>query len=225
MDNGQCVLILLLAGQSQRFNSGLLLEDETTSLPKQFYPLAKKEGVLIFEASAQSLIGALSLDQVLFVFPEHMLNGDKVSSVCQNLFDEGLYRLQSAYPHCKIMSTKGGHTRHHSFEISINFLQEKDFDPNSVLIVHDANRPFLQTPYLKRIKKEIKKIGPETPCSVPVIQHTDSLILKNKNLLRYLPREKVYQIQTPQLLYLVAVYEAFAKKKMLPPCGQTKVHL
>ena len=213
MGYGHSVLILLLGGRAQRFTSELLQKnkkDTNATLPKQFHPLdSKKDNTLLFEASAKCLIKALNLDSALFVFPEQK---DKSDLVSENLSKEVLTRLKNNFPDCEMMIIEGGATRHDSFQNSINFLQRKNLSPDHILIVHDANRPFLYDHYLKRIEKEIRKIGEKKPCSIPVIQNIDSLVLEGELGLEYLPREKVYRIQTPQLLYLKSVYEAFDEK-------------
>ena len=83
-----------------------------------------------------------------------------------------------------------------------------------MVLVHDANRPFLKEAFLNRISDELVKISSENPCSIPVIPAVDSLIEKrqDKNL-SYLKREDIFRIQTPQLLYLPSVLEAFERKK------------
>ena len=212
MNNGQCVLILLLAGRSHRFGHKLSHEDESAVLPKQFHSLGKKkESSLLFEISAQRLISALRLNLALFVFPPS-LKTKYEALACQTLFEEAIYRLRNTYPDCKMMTTEGGDTRHKSFQNSINFLKAQNVSSDLILIVHDASRPFLDEPYLERIYKEIQGIGPKKPCSIPVIKTIDSLILRDKTQLEYLPREKIYQIQTPQLLYLESIYKAFERK-------------
>ena len=191
------IAIILLGGKGVRFGS---------SIPKQFYPIKNSQGESVFEFSASRLVSTISIGHVLFVIPK------ETNAPESKLFFESMNRLKKKYPDIKFHLTRGGENRHQSFMNGVAFFK-KQAQPNfEVLIVHDANRPFLSNDFLLRVSEEIRQIDYKRACSIPVIPSVDSLVLNGDNL-SYLPREEVYQVQTPQLLWWASVLEAFSKNK------------
>ena len=203
------IAVILLGGRGQRFGS---------KLPKQFYSFKESPYKSIFEQATEKIAKYISLQKILLVIPSDLNQNEK------SVFESCLERLTQEFPAIDYYSTNGGAHRHESFQKGISFFKEDDIQ-DKVFIVHDASRPFLSEDFLHKVEKETYNMGDQNPCSVPALQVADSLIINNndenlyaeKKILSYLPRDKVYYIQTPQLLWGKSVFEAFrinAQKKI-----------
>ena len=191
------IAVFLLGGRGSRFGS---------PTPKQFHQIQKNPKEFIFERSALCLLNGVSVSSALFLIPEGLESSKRA------LFDQGLGRLKARFPHLDLYFTEGGSHRHESLERGVHFLKKKGIK-SKILLIHDANRPFLSDEFLSKVNQEINRIDHKRACSVPVVASADSLVLDEGGQLSYLPRKKVYQVQTPQLLLWESLLAAFQKKK------------
>ena len=159
--------------------------------PKSFYPV---EGRTLLERSFENLVkwGRIS-DFVVMVPPgweekaEELLSKEKSSN--------GL----------KIMA--GGKTRQESVAIGL-----KEVDGGSLVLIHDACRPFVSPSLIERVVSGAMSSG----AAVPVLQATDTLgRLRGEELEAILPRDRVVRIQTPQAFKAEILKEAFLAGKDL----------
>ena len=192
------IAVFLLGGRGSRFGS---------PTPKQFHQIQKNPKEFIFERSASCLLNKIPVSSALFLVPEKLEPSERA------LFDQGLGRLRARFSHLDFYFTEGGAHRHESLERGVHFLKKKGINPK-ILLVHDANRPFLSDEFLSKVNQEINRIDHKRACSVPVVASADSLVLDEGGRgVAYLPRKKVYQVQTPQLLLWESLLAAFQKKK------------
>ena len=106
----------------------------------------------------------------------------------------------------KLLVLKGGKERSDSSLIAIKAI--KKFNPNYVLI-HDAARPNFSIILLKKIIKNLKTNN----SVIPVVQPTDSLKYKYKNVFYNLKREKYFLTQTPQGFKFKELYKLAIREK------------
>ncbi len=188
----------MLGGKGVRFGS---------SISKQFCQLKSTQEEVIFELATSRILSIPSFKHLLFIIPQ------KIKTTEMNILEEALIRLKNQHPKVIFELTKGGNNRHQSFLKAFLFLEQKNFKPK-VLAVHDANRPFLSDNFIARVNQEVEEMSSKKVCSIPIIPMIDSIIFNNEDSLTYLPREKFYCVQTPQLLWWNSVVKAFKVKKV-----------
>ena len=181
------ILIILLGGKSIRFNE---------SLPKQFLPF--REGQVLFEYTTGKLLRNMAFQKVVFsVFSDY---------IKLPVFTQAFHRLQNEFA-ITFSICEGGESRHHSFINAIELLSQDPDD--SVLCIHDANRPHLTKSFLQRADQVKNTIDQTIPCAIPVIPATDSLCLQENGMVtEYIDREACGLVQTPQFLHLGSLKEA-----------------
>ncbi len=182
-------------------------------VPKQYFLFKDKETErVLFYHTTLKLLKNIPFTSVIFVVRQDHLKSD--------FFLASYQKIKKEYPNVSFYSTSGGKTRHQSLEKGFYFLKEKIKPDDLVLSVHDANRPYLTDTFLKNSWQEMKKISIEKPCSVPILHNTDSLLEKDSDQIQYLKREKIFRIQTPQLIWGAAIEKAFIQKKRSYPQGK-----
>lgn len=170
--------IIMAAGKSIRAR---------TEIPKQFYSICDKP---IFLYSLSTFEKSELIDLCLVMVPDGWR--DSVAQMTKN------------FTKVKWILTGGG-TRHETSLIAIDFL--KTLAP-SIVVFHDAARPFLNLHLLEKVIGEAKVYGAATaavPVSDTVAYCEDSFVYS------YAPRESLYRIQTPQAFRYDIIADA-AKK-------------
>lgn len=120
-----------------------------------------------------------------------------------------LKRIKNKYNFTKVTSiVKGGKERQNSV---FNALSSIYANKNDLIIVHDAARPLLPDKILTNAIQQAKKKGNALVC----IEANDTLIKGNDTVNKYLSRDEVYYVQTPQIFRYKDLMEAMqnAKKK------------
>ncbi|MDH4199882.1 MAG: 2-C-methyl-D-erythritol 4-phosphate cytidylyltransferase [Spirochaetia bacterium] len=183
--------MLLLAGSGSRFGN---------RIPKQFLKLSGNPEPLFIQ-SLKRIASIVKADQCILVVHPDFIN--------QPDFLEPLADYTISQPDISVEVISGGKTRHESFRKGtalINCAQE------GALLVHDANRPFISQPFADSIQKNAASLSNHKPCLVPVIHLVDSVCrAKEDSVLEYPPREQLFRIQTPQMIFLPALGEALNK--------------
>jgi len=171
-----------MAGSGLRFGG---------SLPKQFQHLCNKEPLFI--TTLDRLSCGLSLSDIILVVPSEYMESENV------LLPVSQWKQKNT--HTKVNIIPGGASRHASFQLGV----EKTFElygSNINIIVHDSNRPFLSKSYLNRIHKALLLLSKEEPCCIPVVPVVESVCMVSQaSVTKYLPRDDLFRIQTPQLIY------------------------
>ena len=91
----------------------------------------------------------------------------------------------------KIVRTYGGDSRQKSVFYGLKFINK--FNPKNILI-HDANRPFVDTKLISQIFKRLK----EFKAVVPRIKIQDTIKKIEINKISSINRDKIFALQTPQ---------------------------
>jgi len=171
-----------MAGSGLRFGG---------SLPKQFQYLCNKEPLFI--TTLDRLFSGLSLSNIILVVPSEYRESEYVQATVQQWSQNNISS--------KVNIVSGGANRHASFLSGANKAFEI-FGSNINIIVHDSNRPFLSKNYLNRIDETLLLLSKEEPCYIPVVPVVESVcMVSDTSVTKYLPREDLFRIQTPQLIY------------------------
>lgn len=173
------IAILLLAGSGSRAD---------ISLPKQ-YAISNK-GVPLFIETFLKIKSTNLFDRFVFAIREK--DEKKVDELIKKHVAEPFeYDL-----------VKGGDNREESVYNSLLKIEKTIAKTPSIVLIHDADRPYITKELVKNAVESAKEHG----SAIPVIKSVDSLVSKNENGVVYLKRENVYRVQTPQ---------AFAGDKLL----------
>lgn len=170
--------IIMAAGKSQRAK---------TEIPKQFYRICDRP---ILSYSLSTFEKSNLVDLCLVMIPDGWK--DSAMQIVKN-FSKAKWILT------------GGMTRHETSLIAIDFL--KSVAP-SIVVFHDAARPFLNLSLLERVIQEAKIYGAATAAiSIP-----DTVAYcKDGFVDSYVPRESLYRIQTPQAFQYETIANALKK--------------
>ncbi len=171
-------------------------------MPKQFLEI-EFEGAKrpLFEVTARKLLAALPLDIVIFVSPKNTMGASVVNPVIE--------RLTADFPGRKMQYAAAGATRYGSFGNGIAAAAK--FDGLERVLVHDANRPYLQVAFLERVASHLSWLSDESPCFIPVAPVVDSIVrLDGKNVMHYENRQELKRVQTPQLIHYPSFEDKFS---------------
>ncbi len=116
-----------------------------------------------------------------------------------------LIKLVKKYKLSKVkLIVEGGSTRQQSV---YNAVLSSDANDNDLLVVHDAARALLSNDILKNAIISAKKNGNALVC----IKAKDTLIKGKKTVDKYLNRDEVYYVQTPQIFKYRDLQRALSK--------------
>ncbi len=125
---------------------------------------------------------------------------DELLVACREEDRERIEKLLTPFP--KARTVVGGETRAESV---FRALEEATSD---MVLVHDADRPFVTPKIIADCIDSIKKFGSGV-CALPA---TDTTVLASEGkILQGLPRETVYTLQTPQGFYTEELRSAYRK--------------
>ena len=156
-------------------------------IPKQFLPLGTRPMIVhTVEAFQQSP----SIDAIVVVVPE---GWEKQCS--EELKSSDFTKVQGVIT--------GGETRQLSCWQALQYLQA---DPPHICVVHDAARPLVAE---EMIERAVREGGEGMTFGLPVI---DTLVeSRDDEIFTILPREQMYQIQTPQSFTFQTLWDAHCK--------------
>lgn len=171
IDNLARVAVLLLGGSGTRFGS---------EKPKQF---ALVGGKLLFLYPLEVLEKNEKTEGILLVAPAAF-----VPFVSKTLQELGFGKIIGVIP--------GGETRQDSSRRACEYLKRKGLSPNSIVLVHDADRPNLLNRYLD----EGYEMALHNGAAITAVPSNDSVALSDdgSTLNAYAERKSVYLLQTPQ---------------------------
>ncbi|HAH21997.1 MAG: 2-C-methyl-D-erythritol 4-phosphate cytidylyltransferase [Omnitrophica WOR_2 bacterium GWF2_43_52] len=108
----------------------------------------------------------------------------------------------------------GGKTRRESVEHCLSFVSPE----SDRVLIHDAVRPFIPASLLKALLQKAEK-NPAVICGVPVkatikqaTSHV-SAVTRNLTVAKTLPRDRLWEIQTPQVFEKDLLRKAYARCK------------
>ncbi len=159
--------------------------------PKSFYPV---EGRTLLERSFENLVNWGRISEFIVMVPPGW--EEKAEEL-----------LSKEKPAGGIKILAGGKTRQESVAIGL-----KEVDGDSLVLIHDACRPFVSPSLIERVVSGAMSSG----AAVPVLQATDTLgRIRGEELEAILPRDRVVRIQTPQAFRAEILKEAFQAGKDL----------
>jgi 2-C-methyl-D-erythritol 4-phosphate cytidylyltransferase len=161
-----------------------------SKLPKQFIRIDGKE---IIAYTLQKFNSLKSVDSIVIATQKKYIN--KLRK---------LVRENKFYKVCNIV--EGGKTRHDSV---LNGLKALRPDKNDFIIVHDAVRPFITVKKIRELMKEVKDCNAVIPGLR--INDTTKKVSRNNIILKTIPRENLWIVQTPQLFRYDILKKAFKK--------------
>ncbi len=107
------------------------------------------------------------------------------------------------YP--KISFVKGGEERVFSVNNALCFLKESD---SELVMIHDAARPNISPELIKRGIRTALKYG----SAIPALPLTDTIKqVKKGRILKTVPRDEIYYVQTPQVFNKKLIFYAYSK--------------
>jgi 2-C-methyl-D-erythritol 4-phosphate cytidylyltransferase len=153
-------------------------------VPKQFLTLGKRPMIV---HTTEAFQRSPSIDAIVVVVPE---GWEKRCS--EELKPSDFTKVQGVIT--------GGETRQLSCWQALQYLQA---DPPHIVVVHDAARPLVT---VKMIEKAVQEGGEGMTFGLPVI---DTLVeSRDGEIFTVLPREQIYQIQTPQSFTFQTLWDA-----------------
>ncbi|MCX8111756.1 MAG: 2-C-methyl-D-erythritol 4-phosphate cytidylyltransferase [Bacteroidia bacterium] len=165
------VWVQLAGGSGVRFGG---------TLPKQFRRLGRKP-VLVY--AVETFLELYPEGIVIVVLPlAHFRYGERL--------------LRKAFPHAALYLTVGGPTRSGSTEAALTLLEDLELlSQEYVMAFHDAVRPFVSKEVIKRAIEAGAESGAAV-CGIPV---SFSVRLVEGEASHAIPRNRVWEVQTPQV--------------------------
>ena len=162
------------------------------NIPKQFIKVFDKP-ILIYTLEA---------------FEKHPLI-DEIEVVCIESWIDELKRYIDFYKLNKIKYiTPGGNTVQESIRNGVFNLKLK-IDDNDITIIHDGIRPVVDSYVIDDVIKVAKEYG----AAATSLPYNEQMFLKydDKSTIKYIPRETLMRVSTPQAYNYKKIYEAYDK--------------
>lgn len=184
MEKERKAAIVLAAGQGKRMQA---------DRPKQ-YLLLKDKPVLYYSLHT---FQSSEIDEVILV------TGTGEEEYCQR-------EIVDKYNFTKVKQiVAGGRERYHSVFEGLKALKTTQMPDSGYVFIHDGARPFI-TPELIHSLLEEMQIHEACVAGMPV-KDTIKLVDEEKNVVSTPVRERLWQIQTPQVFSYGLVYQAYQK--------------
>lgn len=178
------IAILLAAGKGERLHANVEK------------PLVELEGKPLFSYCLDTFEKHPLIDYIVLVINEEL---------------EDVYRSYiNDKQYSKVLAIiSGGKTRHQSSKHAISFL--KDFaNDNDLIIIHDADRILLHIDDLTRTILEAEKTGAASLCKKVTSSYAT---IKNDCIDKYIDRNKLVEIETPQIFSFKIFVDCLNKSK------------
>lgn len=171
--------IICAGGMGLRFGGGI---------PKQFFEI---DGEPILLKTVRIFENIDEIEKIIVVCPKSFIkNAQGILSQCKKTF-----------------VTEGGSDRNMSVMNGIAYI-EKNFGLNddTVVVTHDAVRPFVTAEIITGSIAETKKYG----ACVAAVKAVDTIIEVENGMVKNVPdRSRMYQVQTPQTFYAKCLRELY----------------
>ncbi|MGN1117293.1 MAG: IspD/TarI family cytidylyltransferase [Acutalibacteraceae bacterium] len=176
-------------------------------VPKQFIETNGKpillQTVEVFERTAE-------IEKIVVMCPKgYLKEAEEILSLCK-----------------KAYVTEGGADRNLSVMNGIAYIEEHfGLDEKTIVVTHDAVRPFVSEKMIVRSIEEAKKYG----AAVAAVPAVDTVIEVENGVITSVPdRQKMYQVQTPQTFYAKKLRELYLslsqeEKNILTDCSRIYV--
>ncbi|WP_407400377.1 2-C-methyl-D-erythritol 2,4-cyclodiphosphate synthase [Treponema sp.] len=185
-------LVLAAAGSSTRVGLG----------KKKEY--LEMKGGTVLSCAARIFLETADFSTVVIAIPK-----DGKEDAEKALFSDP--RLHELLEHKNLFFVEGGSTRQSSVFKAIKAIPEK----NSIVLIHDAARPFVSEETIKKVIAAAERYGASVPAIAPV--DTQKEISPDGTIKRHLVRKNLCAVQTPQafiLAPLLLCHEKAAEEDM-----------
>ncbi len=128
---------------------------------------------------------------------------DEIIISAQTEYFDQIRQIKDNYGFTKISKVvKGGETRQKSVANALFSITAEDSD---LILIHDAARPLLPKLILKNAIEKAKI----HQSAIVAIKAKDTLLIGNSIAEKYIPRENVFYVQTPQIFSFKILKESF----------------
>lgn len=208
-NKGQTYLVIPAAGKSARMQSG----GESCGKKKQYMKLGKGT---VLSQSVKAVVDALADTNT----PVSLIAIAHGESEDESTAREALYAdpdMEYLLKGVKVLFVKGGRTRQESVYKALQAINDAAEDKSTVVLVHDAARPFVSA----KIVKDVVAAAMQCGAAVPAIPVTDTVAeteadegtegTNGKHITRHIKRDVLCALQTPQGFRFDALLEAHKK--------------
>ena len=184
MERTRHVCVALFGGTGERFGA---------PYPKQFVLLDDEPMILV---TLKALIACPDIDEIYIVTEPK--TRDQVYSL---VMEHRLHKIEGIL--------NGGATRQESSRLAMEFLLGVGVPRDAIVLICDGDRPCVDPDLVHRCYAKAEECG----AAVTAIPMTESVLLGDKegNVDRYLDRDYVYAVQTPQAFRFSLIYRAHMK--------------
>lgn len=179
-------LVLAAAGSSTRLGLGK---------KKEYLSMA---GGTVLSCAARTFLEAAQFKTVIIAIPQ---NGEPEAKAA--LFSDP--QLQGLLADVELLFIEGGATRQSSVFNAIKAIKDKE----SIVLIHDAARPFVSKKIIKDVIKTAEQYGAAVPAIPPV--DTQKEINPDGTIKRHLIRKDLCAVQTPQAFFLSPLLKCHEK--------------
>lgn len=184
---------LLGGGLGRRFSES----NGKASLPKQFQPMT---GSTVIIHALRSLLGLNCFRQVIVAVPTPYLA----------LTQEQITSSDLLTGKTQVRVVAGGERRQDTSRMALNAMT--DLTPPTRVLIHDACRPFLSKPFLRRIREHLDNRA--YGAWVPVIPVVDTLKkVEDQRVIETVDRSRVFRVQTPQIFEFTVIQALLEKAR------------
>lgn len=135
---------------------------------------------------------------------------DAIEVVCIDGWEEDLKKYADEFGITKLKwITKGGNSGQESIRNGVYNLVNEGIDPNATIIIHDGVRPMLDQEIIDDVIDKCEKFG-NGVSSMPYNEQI-FLIDNEESTVKYIPRETLRRVVTPQAYKLSKLDEAYHK--------------
>ena len=175
--------------------------------PKQFIEI---DGEPILLKTVKVFEGCSDIEKTVVVCPKDFISdAEKILAECENTF-----------------VTVGGSDRNLSVMNGIAYMEKNfPFDESTIVVTHDAVRPFVTEKMIKDSIEATKQFGG----AVAAIPSVDTIIEVENGCVTAVPdRQKMFNVQTPQTFYAKRLRDLYfslseEEKKILTDCSRIYV--
>jgi 2-C-methyl-D-erythritol 4-phosphate cytidylyltransferase len=183
------IAIIPAGGQGKRMSSS------SSSLSKQFLSLG---GIPLIVQTLRRFEACPSIDAILVALPKQEIENDTLANLCKE------YNLQKVLP-----AVEGSSERQLSIFAALKSLSESDLHEKiKIVAIHDAVRPFV-TPQMITATIEVASLHEAALCALPATDTIKKVV--DGKVIKTLPRNYIYQAQTPQTFSYQLILEAHKK--------------
>lgn len=176
IDGRKLVAVIAAGGSGKRMGM---------ECPKQFISI---DGIPMLARSVLAFSCVQEVDHILVVAPAQHL--EESYDVVKKVLDEKDPEYFDIIP--------GGEERQESIRLALSHLQEEDFDENTIVLIHDAARPYVSMNVILRVAQGAMEDGAAIPC----VTVKDTV----RSLDETLDRKNLRAVQTPQAFNLGFIY-------------------